>query len=89
MASVVAQGLLLAAIISYPSAGDRGLIAPRSIERAPQVEAALDRGPIVEIIVRCPAGTAILSYSKVEKLYCTPTHVCHRSMATIIARSCS
>jgi hypothetical protein len=88
MASFLTQGLLMAAITSYPSAGDRGLIKPPSIERAPRVEAATDRGPIIEIIVRCPAGVAILSYSKVERLYCSPSHVCHRSMAETIARSC-
>jgi hypothetical protein len=88
MASLLAQGLLLAAVTSYPSAGDRSLIRPPSIERAPRVEAAIDRGPIVEIIVRCSPGTAILSYSKVERLYCTPKHQCDRSMAITTARSC-
>ncbi len=37
-----------------------------------EVEAVVDRGPILELIVKCGDGTAILSYSKVERLYCTP-----------------
>jgi hypothetical protein len=89
MALLLAQGLILAAITSYPTAGDRGLVKPPSIERAPRVEAALDRGPIVEIIVRCSDGIAILSYSKVERLYCTPKHQCQRSMALTVSRSCA
>jgi hypothetical protein len=88
MASLLTQGLVLAAMTSYPSAGDRDLIKPPSIERAPRVEAAVDRGPIIEIIVHCAHGTAILSYSKVERLYCSPKRRCDRSMTKTVARSC-
>lgn len=88
MLSVLAQSLVATAIISYPEFGDRGLIRPPAIERSPHVEAATDLGPIIEIIVRCPHGTAILTYSKVDKRYCTPKLRCGRSLAAIVARSC-
>lgn len=54
----------------------------------PAIEAMVDRGPIVELIVRCPAGTAIISYSKMERLYCGPDLVCGRSMTTVVRRVC-
>ena len=58
--------------------------------RAPDahIEAYIDRGPIVELIVRCPVGTAIISYSKMERRYCGPDLVCDRSMATVVRRTC-
>lgn len=54
----------------------------------PGVEAITDRGPILEMIVRCPAGNAIITYSKIEKLYCQPNLACSRSMKSVIKRSC-
>ena len=36
----------------------------------PRIEAMTDRGPIVEIIVQCPAGTGIMTYSRMEKRFC-------------------
>lgn len=53
------------------------------------VEAVTDRGPIYELIVRCPNGTAIMSYSKIERLYCSPRHACSPSRDETIRRSCS
>jgi hypothetical protein len=82
------QSLIAAVIISYPAAGDRGIIAPPAIERSSRVEMVIDRGPILEMIIRCQAGTAIVSYSKIERLYCTPKHVCSRSRHETFARSC-
>ncbi len=58
--------------------------------RAPdaRIEALIDRGPILELIVRCPVGTAIVSYSKMERRYCGPDGLCDRSMDTIVRRAC-
>lgn len=53
-----------------------------------QVEAVIDRGSISELIVRCPAGTAIISYSKLERLYCTPARGCVGDLAGAIRTSC-
>lgn len=54
----------------------------------PRIEAFTDRGPILELIVRCPNGTAIISYSKVERLYCGPRRGCSASKDTVIRQAC-
>ena len=48
------------------------------------IEVITDRGLIAELIVRCHGDVAILSYSKVEKLYCTPRDGCFDTL--IVAR---
>lgn len=53
-----------------------------------RIEAVLDRGPIAELIVKCPEGTGILSYSKVERVYCTPVRGCTPDLKTAIVRTC-
>ncbi|MGF1651133.1 MAG: hypothetical protein ACFCUN_11860 [Hyphomicrobiaceae bacterium] len=52
------------------------------------IEAYTDRGPIYEIIVRCPVGTAIISYSKSERLYCGPTGRCRSSLQSTVQEAC-
>jgi hypothetical protein len=88
MSGVVAFTLVLANFTAYPSYGDQGIATPRGVERHPRIEASIDRGPIAELIVRCPKGTAIISYSKVERLFCTPRHVCDRDLDRVVAKSC-
>ncbi len=79
MIKIAAVGLALAAIYSdYPSFVKRGGV----------VEAYTDRGPIVELIVRCPAGTGIVSYSKLEKLYCSSKLDCYSGLKAAVARTC-
>ena len=53
-----------------------------------QVEAITDRGPILEMIIRCPSGSAIITYSKIEHLYCRPNLQCDRDMASVVRRTC-
>ncbi len=88
MLSILTASLIAANVTAYPGFGDRGLVTPRAIEQAPRVEATTDKGPILEIIVRCQTGTAIISYSKVERKFCSPKHVCGTSMPAIVAKSC-
>ena len=52
------------------------------------VEAATDKGLMVELIVRCPAGVGIVTYSKVERLYCGPDHQCVGSLSNAVNRLC-
>lgn len=59
---------------------------PRSAP--PRIEAMTDRGPIVEMIVGCQNGTAIITYSKLEKLYCGPKRGCDRSQTRVIRDAC-
>ncbi len=80
--------LLATSFTTYPGLGDKGLTTPRAADRSPRIEAATDKGPIVELIVRCPKGTAIISYSKIERFYCSPQHACDRQFAVVLARTC-
>ena len=67
-----------------------GIITIYSGPNAPdaRIEATTDRGPIIELIVRCPKGTAIISYSKMERLFCDPRLVCGADKDAVIRRSC-
>jgi hypothetical protein len=67
----------------YPGLGDRAVPQLDGV-----VEAAIDRGPIYELVVRCNPGTAIISYSKVDKLFCTPKHGCLQELAPAVSRAC-
>lgn len=72
-------GIVLAATFTlYP-----GSAAPDT-----RIEAVTDRGPILEMIIRCPVGIAIITYSRAERLYCSPDLACDRDMDAIVARSC-
>ena len=87
MSSTLLVGFLAASFTAYPAFGDKGL-SSRRVEINPRVEATIDKGPIVEMIVRCQRGTAIISYSKLERLYCGPTHGCERDAAPVVRRAC-
>lgn len=77
--SVLSLGLVAAAsFIEYPA----------FVKPGARVEAIVDRGLIKELIVRCPQGTGILSYSKVERTYCTPDWRCAPGLDRAIARLC-
>ncbi|HRD76003.1 MAG TPA: hypothetical protein PK264_08690 [Hyphomicrobiaceae bacterium] len=53
-----------------------------------KIEAVLDRGPIQELIVKCPRGTAIIAYSKIERLFCPAKGGCTKSVDEAIGRAC-
>ena len=61
---------------------------PAFINPGSRIQAILDRGPITELIVKCPEGTGILSYSKVERVYCTPVRGCTPDLKTAIKKTC-
>lgn len=52
------------------------------------VEAITDRGLIAEIIVSCPVGAGIISYDKVERVYCTPVDGCFDSLVVARGLTC-
>ena len=54
----------------------------------PRVEAITDKGPILELIVRCPQGSAIISYSKVERLFCGPRMKCGSNREAALKQAC-
>lgn len=88
MLNILTAGLIAANFATYPSMGDRGLIQPKSISSNPRVEHAIDKGLIIEMIVRCQSGVTVISYSKVERLYCSPKLVCSPNASDIVAKSC-
>jgi len=78
--------MLLAAMLAATLAGFNdypAFIAPDS-----RIEAVLDHGPISELIIKCGRGTAILSYSKVDRAYCTPKLYCSRDLSEAVQRTC-
>lgn len=79
MLKLAAAGLALTAIFSdYPA----------FIKRAGVIEAYTDRGPIVELIVRCPVGTGIMSYAKIERLYCSSKFKCSANLQPALEDTC-
>ena len=80
MLKLAAIGLALTAIYSdYPA----------FLKKAGVIEAFTDRGPIVEMIVRCPIGTGIMSYSKLEQLYCSSKMKCTAHFQAAVSDTCS
>lgn len=61
---------------------------PAFLKRDGLVEAYTDRGPIVEIIVRCPTGTGILSFSKIDRRFCSSKHNCYGSLRPAVLNTC-
>ena len=53
-----------------------------------RIEAIIQKGPIYELIVRCGSGSAIISFSPIEELYCSPKGYCDPQIDVIIDRTC-
>lgn len=70
--------------ITYP-----GFNRPENI-----IEMTTDKGLILEIVLRCgrnPDGqisSGIMSYSKVEKLYCSSKNNCFKNPRPAVAETC-
>ncbi len=60
-----------------------GFVKPKS-----QVEMVRDLGLVLEVTVKCPLGTGILTFSKVEKVFCAPDLVCYRDLQAAIRKTC-
>ncbi|MBU2582410.1 MAG: hypothetical protein KJ622_11895 [Alphaproteobacteria bacterium] len=52
------------------------------------VETLIDKGLIVEMIIKCPDGAGIITYSRVERVYCTPDYSCHGAITHAIEHLC-
>ena len=61
---------------------------PEFIDSTANVEAVTDLGPVLEVVVKCKSGSAIMSYSKIERTFCTPKWTCYKDLDKAIARSC-
>jgi hypothetical protein len=77
--------LSVTSFTSYPAFGDE---TPAPPKLNPRIEAVTDKGPILEMIIKCPKGTAIISFSKIDKKYCSPHMFCDTTLGTVLAASC-
>lgn len=86
-------GLVVASVLAAAAVGVTGDFTAypgyRNRPAPSPVEAAIARGPITELIIRCPRGTAIISYSSVEGVFCTPRDGCFSKFGRAWERSCS
>lgn len=53
------------------------------------VEAVIDKQLIDELIINCQGSTGIMSYDKIERVYCLPRGGCTADLDTAIDRLCS
>ncbi|MGQ0672745.1 MAG: hypothetical protein ACT4N2_07700 [Hyphomicrobium sp.] len=75
-------------MIAVAAAAGNFVDYPGFLHPGARIEAVLDRGIIAELIVKCPQGSGIVSYSKAEKVFCTPHGGCTPSIKKAIARTC-
>jgi hypothetical protein len=54
----------------------------------PRIEAIIQRGIISELIMKCVDGTAIISYSPTDGMYCLTPSNCSTDRMEIIEQSC-
>lgn len=91
--------LMLALSVSIPHGAharllhdspEKAALAPRSEEQAKQVrvERGMNMGLVQELIITCPSSeVGIISYSKVERVFCT-SGGCSTNMATSLRDFC-
>jgi hypothetical protein len=86
--SFIAIGLSIATstvpYVEYPSFNARPMV---NADRA-RVEAVTDLGPVQELIVKCSTGTAIVSYSKIDKMFCGAGNQCSVSLPIMVRKVC-
>ena len=61
---------------------------PEFVEPQSPIKMVRDLGPVYEITVRCPLGFGIMTYSKVDKRFCTPDWTCYRSIEPAFQKLC-
>lgn len=81
--STLATAVLAAATSTTVFSDYPGFVDSRSV-----VEAYTDRGPIIEVIIKCSRGSGILTYSKIERLYCSSRHTCFPSLKAAARDTC-
>ena len=53
-----------------------------------EIQAVTDKGPVLELIVACNPGEGMMSYSKIERLFCLPDAVCYHDLKRAMAKLC-
>lgn len=78
-----------AAARETPATGSEGA-SPQPIAKRQfiRVEAAFDRGHLVELLLRCPdKSEAMISFSKIEEVYCSPS-TCGANVRLVASQAC-
>ena len=52
------------------------------------VEMANDKGLTVELVVRCNGRPGVVTYSKLEHIYCSAKHRCSKALGAAIRDTC-
>lgn len=78
----------LAALAVAAAATTTTIDYPAFARRPGPIEAVIEKGAIVEMIVRCPAGTGILSYSKADRRYCSSRNACFATFTPALRDTC-
>ena len=63
-------------------------VYPAFLERHAVIEAVTDKGLVLELIVRCPDGTGIISFDKTLEVYCAADLTCSHSIRSAVRRTC-
>jgi len=85
--------LIFAGSVTSATAANFSLY-PGFQDRDALVEMTTDKGLIVEIVLRCsraPSGkisSGIMTYSKIERLYCSSKHRCFSKVEPAFADTC-
>ncbi len=84
------SGLVLVALTLAPLEGPGRDLSPSSLRDRdrPRVERVINRGHMIELIVSCRGATGVIVFSRIEKLFCTPHLLCHRSFALAARALC-
>ena len=53
-----------------------------------RIEAIIDKGLMLEYIIGCSGTAGIVTFSKIEGLYCTPDHRCSAQLRLAVLRLC-
>jgi hypothetical protein len=88
--ATLAASLATASLVLYPAFGDEPVTAPAAARdtRTVRIEMLRDLGPVVEMLIVCPKGAAIVTWSKPERLFCGPSHGCATTLAVVAGRVC-
>jgi len=76
------MSLLAAAVLSATATTSIYSDYPTFANPNAVIEAYTNKGPILNLIVKCPGGAGIMSHSRIERLCCSSKHNCSASLRT-------
>jgi len=76
--------LLLASI----GAANIFTVYPGFVEPKNPIQMVTDQGPVLEIVIACRPGEGIISFSKIEKVFCVPGATCYSRLRPAITHLC-